>query len=255
MATQIRTFGMSHMTIGSCCDFHGKVLDFIKTSNPVSLHVDNKTAAYTTAVETLAAIVNRQRAFIATSAMKEADRTRDNAAGVISSVTSAYLTSPVAEKSAAARLLNPQLSPYKGIRNHEYTKQTAEVKGMLAVLNQSNNKDAIATLGLTEEVKALDTANAAFETAFLGKTAEMSTRIVESDAKSAEVIAEANSLYTEITQTVNAYAIVQPSDEITAFIQNINGLVGTYSRIAGSSKGSGSGPDGSGGQMDRPDEI
>lgn len=242
------------MTIGSCSDFHSKVLGFITTATPSALHIAEKSPAYTTAVNMLASIVNRQRAFVATTSMKETDRVRDNAAGVISNVTNAYLTSPVAEKSTAAQLLDPQLSPYKGIRNHEYTKQTAEIKGMLAMLNQPDNKAAVTTLGLSKEVEALSAANVAFEAAFLGKTAEMSNRMTESDAKSADVVAEANKLYDEIVQIVNAYAIVLPSTEITTFIGNVNGLVGTYSQIAGSSNGSGSAPDGPG-EDDRPDEI
>ena len=239
MATQIRSFGMSQMTIGSCSDFHSKVLDFITTATPATLHVENKTAAYTTAVGALASIVNRQRAFVATADMKETDKTRDSASGVISNVVNAFLTSPVTEKSTAAHLLFPKLSPYKGIRNHEYTKQTAEVKGMLAMLDQTENKAAITVLGLTAEVEALRTANAAFETAFLSKTTEMSSRMTQSDVKSSDLVTEANTLYADIIQTVNAYAIVQPSEVITTFIANVNGLVGIYSRIAGSKNNGG----------------
>lgn len=261
MATQIRSFGMSQMTIGSCSDFHSKVLDFITAATPAALHIEKKTDAYTAAVETLASIVNRQRAFVATADMKGTDKTRDNAAGVISNVINAYLTSPVAEKSTAAHLFAPQLSPYKGIRSHEYTKQTAEVKGMLAMLDQTENKAAITVLGLTAEVEALRTANAAFEAAFLNKTAEMSDRMDQSDVKSAAMVAETGALYADIIQTVNAYAIVQPSDVITTFITNVNGLVGTYSHISGSKNNGGTAsggddkpyiPGGDDGDDDRP---
>ena len=133
-------------------------------------------------------------------------------------MTSAYLTSPVTEKREAAMLLSPQLSAYRGIRNHEYTKQTAETRGMLAVLDDTENATAVATLGLTEEVEALREANAAFEAKFLEKTEEMSARMVQSDVKSEDAVAEANALYQDIVQTVNAYAIVQPTDEINTFI-------------------------------------
>lgn len=260
MATQIRSFGMSKMTIGSCSDFHNKVLGFITTATPAALHIENLTAGYTTSVETLASVVNRQRAFVATVDLKDTDKIRDNASGVISSVTNAYLTSTVEATSKAAHLLYPQLSPYRGIRNHEYTKQTAEVKGMLAMLDQTENKAAIAALGLTAEVESLRAANIAFENAFLSKTTEMSDRMTQSDVKSADAVEAANTLYGEIIQTVNAYAIVQPSDAITTFITNINGLVGIYSRIAGSgnSGGTASGGDdkpvtpGGGGEDDRP---
>lgn len=239
MTAQIRSFGMSQMTIGSCSDFHSKVLGFITAATDAALHIENKVPDYTTAVETLASIVNRQRSFVATIDLKNADKTRDNAAGVISNVTNAYLTSTVEATGKAAHLLSPQLSPYKGIRNHEYTKQTAEVKGMLALLDQPENKEAVAALGLTAEVESLRAANIAFENAFLSKATEMSGRMVQSGVKSADAVAAANTLYSEIIQTVNAYAIVQPSDAITTFITNINGLVGTYSRIAGSGNSGG----------------
>lgn len=253
MITQIRTFGMSQMTIGSCSDFHSKVLGFITSATPAALHVENLTPGYTSAVETLASIVNRQRAFISTASMKEYDKLRDNGAGTISNVVSAFLTSPVEEKSIAAHLLYPQLSPYKGIRNHEYTKQTAEVKGMLVMLDQTENKAAIAKLGLKEEVEALRKANDAFEEAFLSKTTEMSNRMTQSDIKSADAVANVNTLYANIIQTVNAYAIVQPSEAITTFITNINGLVGTYSRIAGSGNSGGSTPGGEDKPVTPPD--
>ena len=86
-------------------------------------------------------------------------------------------------------------------------------------------------MGLTEEVEALREANAAFEAKFLEKTEEMSARMVQSDVKSEDAVAEANALYQDIVQTVNAYAIVQPTDEINSFIASVNGLVGTYSAI------------------------
>ena len=235
MAQQIKSFGMSAMTIGSCSDFHTQVNKLITAATPAVLHVAEKAAAYSDSTALLASIVNRQRSFIATASLAEIDHTRDNAAGVISNVTSAYLTSPVAEKREAAMLLSPQLSAYRGIRNHEYTKQTAETRGMLAVLDDTENAAAVATLGLTEEVEALREANAAFEAKFLEKTEEMSARMAQSDVKSEDVVAEANALYEDIVQTVNAYAIVQPSDEINTFIASVNGLVGTYSGIAGSS--------------------
>ena len=135
-------------------DFHTQVNKLITAATPAVLHVAEKAAAYSDSTALLASIVNRQRSFIATASLAEIDRTRDNAAGVISNVTSAYLTSPVAEKREAAMLLSPQLSAYRGIRNHEYTKQTAETRGMLAVLDDTENAAAVATLGLTDRIRS-----------------------------------------------------------------------------------------------------
>ena len=190
------------------------------------------------ASELLASIVNRERAFVATATLAEADDVRDRASGVIGQVVNAYLISPVAEKKAAATLLDAKMSPYRGIRKHEYTKQTAKTRGMLAMLDAE--AEAVAALGLTEEVEAVREANAAFDTEFLKKTEEMSSRMTQSDVKSEDAVNEANALYQDIVQTVNAYAIVQPSDEINTFIASVNGLVGTYSSIAGSASKGGS---------------
>ncbi len=238
MANQIKTFGMSRMTIGSCSDFHTKVNDCITATTPAALHITEKATAYSAASELLASIVNRERAFVATATLTEADDVRDRASGVIGQVVNAYLTSPVAEKKAAATLLDAKMSPYRGIRKHEYTKQTAETRGMLAMLDAE--AEAVAALGLTEEVEAVREANAAFDTEFLKKTEEMSSRMTQSDVKSEDAVNEANALYQDIVQTVNAYAIVQPSDEINTFIASVNGLVGTYSSIAGSASKGGS---------------
>lgn len=255
MANQIQFFGMSQMTIGSCSDFHTRVNNFITTATPAALHIESQAAAYATAVETLASIVNRERAFVSTQALREADKVRDSASGVISQVVNAYLTSPVSEKQSAARLLDAKMSPYRGIRNHEYTKQTAEVRGMLAMLDAES--DAVSALGLDAEVEALREANGTFDTQYYSRTAEASTRMAQSTVKSDDVVAQANSLYLEIVQIVNAYAIVQPSDELDSFIGNVNGLVASYSRISGSST-TGSGgtgtPDGEAPEPSVPDD-
>ena len=116
MANQIKTFGMSRMTIGSCSDFHTKVNDCITATTPAALHITEKATAYSAASELLASIVNRERAFVATATLAEADFVRDRASGVIGQVVNAYLTSPVAEKKAAATLLDAKMSPYRGIR-------------------------------------------------------------------------------------------------------------------------------------------
>lgn len=233
MATQIKSFGKSRMTIGSCSEFHNNALDLITKTTPAELHIETLEPAYSQAVGQLAGIVNRQRAYISTSSLSEADETRDRAIGVIMSVVNAFKTTPVADKRTAAMTLAPQLSPYKGIGEHEYTKQTAETRGMLALLDQEDNAAAIATLGLTEEVEALREANAAFEEKFQTRTAEVSTRMAQSDVKSDDAVAMANAWYEQITAKVNAYALIQPSDEINTFVNDVNGVVGAFSQIAG----------------------
>lgn len=234
MTAQIRTFGMARMTVGSCANFHRKVLRSMEKATPAALHVEAQAPAYEAASKTLSSVVNRQQAFVATKAMQEADKIRDASAGVLVNVVKDYLTSPVAEKAAAAHLLYPQLSPYKGIGRHEQTKQSEEVNGMLGVLSIEANAAAATLLGIDPEIAALRKANEDFEEAADEKALEMNERMKVSDLDSQKLMDEANRLYEEIVRTVNAYAIVQPSEEIESFINQVNGYVGMYSDIAGS---------------------
>ena len=66
------------------------------------------------------------------------------------------------------------------------------------------------------------------------------------DLESEQVVGQANALYEQITQTVNAYAIVQPTDKLLAFIDDLNGVVGVYADIVDGTTSDGSTPDGSG---------
>lgn len=246
MATQIKTFALSQLTIGSCSQFHSIVCRFIDTATPAALHIEALEPAYKSAAATLSSIVNRQAAFVATKEMKAADARRDSAAGTISSVVNAYLTTPVDEKRAAANLLSPKLAAYKGIRKHEYSKETAEIKGMLGVLRAEGNAAAVTLLGLDAEVEALSEANDLFEAAFLDKGKEESERMDVSDLKSEDVVNNANSLYGQIVQIVNAYAIVRPTEAITTFITDLNGIIKAYVSIIDGTASGGSAADGDG---------
>ena len=234
MAKQIQSFGMSAMTIGACSNFHTTAVKYINEATPAVLHIEDKSPAYSESSDTLASIVNRKRAFITTPQMRSADKTRDAALGAISSVVNALVTSPVDERRSAAELLSQQLSPYRGIRAHEYK---------LAMLEEADNAAAITTLGLQPEVDALREANAAFEEAFDARNEEVSAMVNQKSISSADAVAEANRLYQEIVQTVNAYAIVQPTEELNAFIDKMNGLVGSLASVSGSSASGSEGPD------------
>ena len=108
---------------------------------------------------------------------------------------------------------------------------------------ETDNAAAVTTLGLSPEVEALREANAAFEEAFDARNDEVSLQLEQRSISSADATAEANRLYQEIVQTVNAYAIVQPTDEINAFIDKLNGLTGSLASVSGGTASGGEAPD------------
>lgn len=237
MINSIPSFATSQMTIGVCLNFHQRVVGQIEAATPQALHVESKYAAYAADVEKLQAVVNRQRGFVATQRMREADNQRDNAVGVILSVVRACLTSAVAEKRQAAAPLSVKLSAYKGINKHMYAKQTSEVKGMLGVLGQPENAAGIAVLGLVSEVEALREANNVFDEEMEGKTDEKYTAAQLSAINSAALMQSINSQYATIVQIVNVMAMVHPSEAITQFIVKVSGYVSTYAAMVSGTPG------------------
>lgn len=241
MSEQIVFLSLSNSTIGSTSNFHTNVCELIEKATPAALHVEHLFPGYKSAAGSLAGIVNRRTAFVSTEALKNADKRRDNACGTIINAMNAFKRSLVQAKQEAASLLAPQLAPYKGIGHHEYSKQTAELRGMLEVLGYEANVEAVKALGLEDDVEALRAAAAEFERLFAQRAAEMSARLGEKQLDSATVIKDVNARYAEIAQVVNAYAIVSPTDGINAFIRELNGYIAVYARINGSSSSSSGG--------------
>lgn len=232
MAAQIKDFSISHLTVGSTSDFHTKVNALIDTATAAALHIDALAPAYKTAAETLASVVNRRTAYVSTAQLKESDERRDDGASTIFATVSASERSLVPARREAATRLRAELAPYWKMRYHEYSKQTAEGRGMIATLRLAENAAAVTALGLDDEVDAFEEANEAFDALFVRKAAEESERMDVKDLDSTQVVNDANTLYAQITQIVNAYAIVSPTDEINAFIRDVNGFVGVFARIA-----------------------
>ena len=97
----------------------------------------------------------------------------------------------------------------------------------------------ITLLGLTEELEALEEKNAAFAAIDDEKLQEEVERLPQKDIDTEELRKQVDEKYAEIVQTVNAYAIVQPTDAIESFINQMNALISLTK--PGSSSGSSSG--------------
>lgn len=269
MTEQISSFSLTNLTIGASSNFHANVCEAIDKATPAALHVENLYTGYKSAAETLGGIVNRRTAFVSTEALKASDLRRDHGCGTILNVVNAFKGSLVTAKKEASALLAPQLAPYKEIRYHEYSKQTAELRGLLAVLGDPANVAAVKALGLEEDVETLRAAATEFERLFAQRAAEMSERLTEKNLDSAAVVKDANARYAEIVRVVNAYAIVSPTEAINGFIRELNGYIAVYARIGGGSSSSGGGaatptdpeqptdpdPGTGGGDSESPDEI
>ncbi len=239
MSKEIKDFGITHLTLGATCNFHKKVKKEIDASGVAALHVEEEITLYEASIENLRKVVNRQMAFAATVSLAETDEERDYLIGVINGVVNAHLRNPLKAKREAAVKLSADLAAYAGIARHEYTKQSSEVEGMLAVLARPEDAAALTALSLDEEVEALRAANEAFEAAYDIKITESTARNPQREADSRELREAVNAAYQRIVKKVNAYALIQPTDEINDFIERVNGIVALYANIAGGSASGG----------------
>lgn len=239
MATQINVMGFSYLNVGLHNDFHYQAYGKMKATGAQALHIENLLPAYGELVELESSIVRRQTTYVSTVQLNDADKVRDNAMGVILNVITAHKTNTIEAKRSAALALDAMVAPYRGISNHEKRTQTREVAGLLAVLNKEEAMAHIATLNLTEEVTLLAEKNATFAAVYDEKLQEEVERLPQKDIDTEELRKQVDEKYAEIVQTVNAYAIVQPTEAIETFIAQMNGLISLTK--PGSSSGSSSG--------------
>ena len=253
---QITQLATTHMTLGAHNKFNIDVNNAIIQATAAALRVENYATLYAQKIEEESRIVNRQTAMASTVDVSAADRQRDRAVGVIMNLTNAHTTSIIAEKADAAKKLRQLLAPYKGIGNHAYQKETAEINGMVAVLTTGDGATYAATLGMDDEVDALEQANAAFEEAYTRDQEEAATLAALQSVDTKELRAQVDALYQQIVLTVNAVAVLQPTDEVTAFIQKVNGIIYKAEQEMGTSTASKPLPDspgtGDGGGTDTP---
>ena len=239
MAKQIDIMGFSNLNLGVHCDFHYQTYNLLTKAGAETRHIAALLPAYGGLVEQETGIVRRQTAYVSTVSLKTQDKVRDSILGVIMQIINAHLTTPIAAKLASAQWLDAVVSPYRNIRGHDYRSETREVAGLLSVLASEAASAHIATLHLTEEVATLAQYNAAFEVAQAEKLQEEVERLPQKDIDTEELRKQVDEKYAEIVQTVNAYAIVQPTEAIEAFIAQMNALISLTK--PGSSSGSSSG--------------
>lgn len=253
---QINSFAITNMTLGAHNKFNIDVNNAIIQATAAALRVENYATLYAQKIEEESRIVNRQTAMASTVDVSAADRQRDRAVGVIMNLTNAHTTSIIAEKADAANKLRQLLAPYKGIGAHAYQKETAEINGMVAVLTTGDGATYAATLGMDDEVDALKQANASFEEAYTRDQEEAATLAALQSVDTKELRAQVDALYQQIVLTVNAVAVLQPTDEVTAFIQKVNGIIYKAEQEMGTSTASKPLPDtpgtGEGGGTDTP---
>lgn len=243
MKPLIKNFKKTLMTVGACAQFHEEVMDEIRKATPEALYIEAEMPAYEEAWERVFRIVNRQRSFVATRMMREADNRQCRAYGIIKMVVNAYKSSTVEENRAAAQRLVVELSPYKSLQHEKFVERKVSIGSMLSVLSEPENAAAIATLGLAREVEALRLAHDEVEAAVDYKIQEMAELVEQRDIDTRQATTALNAVYEHIVQLVSAHAIVHPTPALKTFIKRVNSLVSMSAETIARSTGGGEAED------------
>ena len=204
------------MTAGVRVSFHESVSKLIEKYTPAALHIETQVTVYLDKIEEAQELIRRPTAYASTQILRADDDLRDRVVGIVSSVIRAHVSSPFEAKAAAANTLSANIAPYKNIQRHQYQQETVEIDGLCRVLDEY--AEEVATLHLEEEVAALKEANESFKTKFEAKAEEEKARQGNKEVDTYKKLGEVREAYDQIVQVVNAYAVVEPSDELAGFI-------------------------------------
>ena len=155
-----------------------------------------------------------------------------------------------------SRIVNRQTAMASTVDVSAADRQRDSAVGVIMNLTTGDGATYAATLGMDDEVDALMQANAAFEEAYARNQEEAATLAALQSVDTKELRAQVDALYQQIVLTVNAVAVLQPTDEVTAFIQKVNGIIYKAEQEMGTSTASKPLPDspgtGDGGGTDTP---
>ncbi|WP_455638780.1 DUF6261 family protein [Parabacteroides sp.] len=216
----------------------------------------------------------QSRSFADTKEIEEKDAVRDKRFRFITLTTDSKALSLVPAEAEAAAKVAFAIDPYKGAASKPFSENTAMVIDMVKKLQSADYAPHVQTLGLTDAVVALKTANDDFVTAFSRRADEKRVRSVSDNLKKLRPMTDeaAGKLFEAINALFLVNELIEKdtakSTEIGAVIDAVNAEIVQFSETL-SRRGVGSkvkiepddkpllppdegGGDGGGGGDDRP---
>ena len=229
----MQDFVGSKLTNPSFAQMAEEVYSQILITTAEKLKLDALAPLYADAIERLKRLILRQTGFAETEQAQRADQNRDALwRSIYYSIY--YLRYLSADHSLypAVQVLLALISPYKGLDNDEYTKETSEIDGFLSAAQEKSALDALKKLGLQPLLEALSDANASFKSAITTRTGTSATRAAETGTESTDSARRAVvELHHQIVARVNAVAELEGTADVTAFINQANAIAEHYEMV------------------------
>lgn len=200
----------------------------------------------------------QNQAYEATKEIEAKDRERDDIFLYVKQTIDSNMYCPVANKKQAAQKLAYVLTPYRSANTKPFAENTAQINNFVGDMQSKEYSAHVTTLGLTEAVAQLKTANDAFNAVYAGRSGEKLTRASNDNMKTIRpkvdeayraVVSAVNALY-QVNELVTRTAATSAS--LGGVIDGVNALIIQLQQTL-SHRGAGTKSNPSGGDGETPD--
>ena len=245
LAKQIGSVAKTALTNAGHMSMNNEIYARISDATAAALHLEAFAPGYKECIDREAECVNRVTKSASTAQLEAKDKERDKTLQFIYSMNGSYKVCPDETLRTSALLVDSVLRAYDKIYAKAYAEETALIDGLLLDFAKADVSEALKPLRLDTYVAQLKTLNDAYKAT--DETLDL------------------------IIQRVNAYAVLEPTAAINAFIDTVNQIFRKYKNLIAAKGGPTSpskpddkpyptpdpapDPENPGGDSESPDEI
>lgn len=199
--------------------FQNQMYAMIAGEDLARIHVDEALMGeWRSLIDTEIDINNEARASAETARLKEKDAERDTLISYLFGAVRNETLSPLPARRTAAEELQIVTDRYAGLQGKAVDEETLLVTGLLTDLRKEPLAAHVATLGLTEVLAALETANTEYQAL---RSARTDVRAASNLPNSKEVRPETDARYARVCQLIEASYLLGTVEEDKAAIATL----------------------------------
>lgn len=160
---------------------------------------------------------------VKTEELEEADKNRCRVANYIVRRILDYDRLPLATERSAGKLMEPSIRPYNGYYMKPITQRTHIIEGFLEDVRKPEYAEAVETLGLSQYITEAEQLNETYKSLEVERDSAAKERRIM--VRPSDIEKETQDLLDDIFMMANAHSLVNPSDEATDFINEMNNIL------------------------------
>lgn len=220
---KIKTMGFSKLNNAEYSTFADRFIALVTAATTEALGApEDEFAAYKEGAKLMTDIVAHSRISAQTAEMDAVEHDRDSVVVSVLDIIEAAYKSPLPGRHKAGTALFEQMKPYYGCHNWPNLQETAAIEGLITDLRKEKNASHVATLGLTDDINALEEFNNRYKSLTAERTAVKVTEKLEQSKKVRQTM---NSHYDNITTLIFVQSVAKPAEVTARFIADLNAVI------------------------------